>query len=52
MGKLIKSLAEIFNNPEKYVVEQETGAIDIVKNKTERVILQKYRKRELSARSF
>lgn len=32
-GKLIKSFAEILNNPEKYVVEQETGAIDIVKNK-------------------
>ncbi len=26
-GKLIKSFAEILNNPEKYVVEQETGSL-------------------------
>lgn len=29
-GKLIKSFAEILNNPKKYVVEQETGAIEVI----------------------
>ena len=42
-GKLIKSFAEILNNPEKYVVEQETGAIDIVKNKIREGDIAKYR---------
>ncbi len=42
-GKLIKSFAEILNNPEKYVVEQETGAIDIAKNKIREGDIAKYR---------
>lgn len=42
-GKLIKSFAEILSNPEKYVVEQETGAVDIVKNKIREGDIAKYR---------
>lgn len=42
-GKLIKSFAEILNNPKKYVVEQETGAIDIAKNKIREGDIAKYR---------
>ena len=42
-GKLIKSFAEILNNPEKYVVEQETGAVDIAKNKIREGDIAKYR---------
>ena len=43
-GKLIKSFAEILNNPKKYVVEQETGAIDIAKNKIREGDIAKYQR--------
>ena len=42
-GDLIESFADILNNPEKYVVEQETGTIDIVKNKIREGDIAKYR---------
>ncbi len=55
-GKLVKALPEVPIIPEKkYVVEQETGAIDIIKNKIREncYVCAKYRNAwTISARSF